>query len=199
MPNGDRFFDIPPGRLSGALVADLRAWIQTRLPRPSTGTTVVLDYIKEVEPTVYVRGLQKRDEPDAEFYVQITFSGCAGQAETSARVASHWASFWFAAEKNRIASAHLAPFGFTPTTPVQGEEEEMIFLPAGQYGYLEYTTPNPREPVDSAFDPDASIAEAYDGDPVLQRLDAAFGRYMAVPRCRCQICEPEFGDATPDA
>jgi hypothetical protein len=34
---------------------------------------------------------------------------------------------------------------------------------------------------------------------VLERLDAAFGRYMAQARCRCQICEPEFGDATPDA
>jgi hypothetical protein len=49
-----------------------------------------------------------------------------------------------------------------------------------------------------AFAVDASIAEACEGDEVLARLDTAFGRYMAVPWCRCQICEPEFGDATPN-
>jgi hypothetical protein len=199
MPNGDRLFDIPPGGLSDALVADLRAWFHARLPRPSAGTSVVLGYIKEIEPTVSVRGLQKRGEQNTEFYVQITFSGCAGQAETSARVASHWASFWYAAEKDRIVSTHLAAFGFAPTTPERGEEEDMMFLPAGQYGYLEYNTPGPHQADQPAFDADVSVVEAYAGDPVLERLDGAFGRYMAVPRCRCQICEPEFGDATPDA
>jgi hypothetical protein len=52
---------------------------RARLPTPSSGTTVVLDYLKEIEPTVYVRGLKQRSRPEPEFYVQITFSGCAGQ------------------------------------------------------------------------------------------------------------------------
>jgi hypothetical protein len=197
LPNGDRFFDVPPGGLKAALVADLRAWLNARLPRPSTGTRVVLDYIKEIEPTVYVRGLQKREQQDPEFYVQVTFSGCAGQAETSARAAAHWASLWYAAESARLASAHLAPYGFTPAALERGEEEEMMFLPAGELGYLEFNAPGPRDPDQQAFEADASIVEAYADDPLLERLDAAFGRYMSEARCRCQICEPEFGDATP--
>jgi hypothetical protein len=198
MPNGDRLFDISPGRLGDALVVDLRAWLNARLPKPSAGTSIVLEYIKDIEPTVYVRGLQPRGAQNPEFYVQITFSGCAGQADTSARVASHWTSFWYEAQKDRIVSAHLAPFGFTPGTHERSEEEEMILLPAGKYGYLEYTVAGPGDSFESAFDLDASIVDAYDGDPVLDRLDAAFGRYMTEARCRCQICEPDFGDATPD-
>jgi hypothetical protein len=198
MPNGDRFFDIPPGDLGDALIADLRAWLHTRFPQPSKGTALVLEYIKEIEPDVYVRGLQPRNGTAPEFYVQITFSGCAGQAETSARVASHWTSFWYAAEHHRIASAHFTPFGFTPVEPERGEEHDMMFLPAGQYGYLEYHSPDPSDANQPAFEIDVAWAESYPGDTVLDRLDAAFGRYMSKSRCRCQICEPAFGDAAPD-
>jgi hypothetical protein len=198
LPNGDRFFDVPPGALRDALVADLRTWLRARMPRPSAGTAVVLDYITQIEPNVYVRGLQKSGQPAPEFYVQVTFSGCAGQAETSARAAAHWTSFWYASEHARIASAFFTPYGFTPAALERGEEEEMRFLPAGQYGYLEYDVPGPRDADQPAFEVDVSVAEAYEHDPVLERLDAAFAPYMSEARCRCQICEPAFGDATPD-
>ena len=196
LPNGDRFFDVPPGNLKDALVTDLRAWLHSRMPKPSAGTAVVLDYLTQIEPSVYVRGLQKRGHTEPEFYVQVSFSGCAGQAETSARAAAHWTSFWYASEQARIAYTHFAPFGFTPGTLARGEEEDMQFLPAGQYGYLE-CAPGPRDPDQPAFDVDVSVVEAYEDDPVIQRLDEAFGRYLSDPRCRCQVCEPSFGDATP--
>ena len=72
----------------------------------------------------------------------------------------------------------------------------MQFLPSGKYGYLEYAL-GPRDPDQPAFDLDVSVVEAYEDDPVIQRLDDAFGRYLSDARCRCQICEPSFGDATP--
>ncbi len=198
MPNGDRFFDIPPGHLRDVLIADLRAWINARLPQPSTGTAHVLQYIGEIEPTVYVRGLQRRAEQTPEFYVQITFSGCAGQSETSARAAAHWTSLWYTADRERIASAHLTPFGFTPSTNERGEEEEMMFLPAGELGYLEYCEDGLLEPDQPAFEIDASVMEAPEDHAAIERLDAAFGRYMSDRRCRCQVCEPGFGDAAPE-
>ena len=195
-PNGELFFDIPPGELK-SLVADFRAWVHTRVPRPSKGSAVLLQYLTDIEPTIYVRGLQRVGEQRPGFYVQVSFSGCAGQAETSARAAYHWAALWYAAERGRIESEYFAPFGFTAAPSSQGEVEVMTFLPAGDLGYLEYNTEVPREPGESAFDLDASLAEAHDGDPVLDRLDETFTPYMSPPRCRCQICEPEFGDAAP--
>jgi hypothetical protein len=84
--------------------------------------------------------------------------------------------------------------GASPVDP--GEVEVMMFLPAGDLGYLEYSGDAPREPGESVFDLDQSVAEAYEGSPVLDRLDETFARYMAVARCRCQLCEPDFGDAT---
>jgi hypothetical protein len=72
----------------------------------------------------------------------------------------------------------------------------MAFLPAGDLGYLEYTAPGAREPGQPAFDLDHSAAEAHEGAPLLDQLNDVFGRFMQEPRCRCQVCEPEFGDAS---
>ena len=157
---------------------------------------MLLQYLTDIEPTIYVRGLQRVGEQRPGFYVQVSFSGCAGQAETSARAAYHWAAQWYAAEHKRIESEYFAPFGFTAAPPGDGEVEVMMFLPAGDLGYLEYQTEGPREPGESAFDLDAAVAEANDGNPLLERLDETFTPYMSVARCRCQLCEPDFGDAT---
>jgi hypothetical protein len=195
MPNGDRHFDVPPGGLTRTLVHDLTTWLHARMPKPSTGSAVVLQYLTDITPTIYVRGLQRRGEEKPGFYVQVSFSGCAGEAETSARAASHWTELWYASERNRIASAHLVPFGFTPAHDDPSAAEGLMFLPAGDLGYLEYTPSDQRAPDEPAFALDHSLTQAHEADPVLDRLDETFERFMSPPRCRCQICEPDFGDA----
>jgi hypothetical protein len=102
---------------------------------------------------------------------------------------------WYAAERARIASEHLVPFGFTPAADEQSDQELASFLPAGDLGYLEYTPPDRRDGEQSAFELDHAIAQAHEGDPILEGLDETFERFMSPPRCRCQLCEPEFGDA----
>ena len=197
--NGDRLIEIPPAPLDVALVGDLRTWVDGRIPHPSRGTSVVLEYLSGVPPTVYVRGLQRDGAQEPEYYVQVTFSGCAGQAETSARVVSHWAAAWYAAEHDRLASEHLTPFGFLPALDANGEDEPMVFLPAGDLGYLEYIAPDVRDEGQTAFEIDQAVVEAYEGSPLLTRLDDVFKGYMRDARCRCQLCDPEFGDAAIDA
>jgi len=197
LPNGDRLIEIPAAPLDVALVSDLRTWVDGRIPRPSRGTAVVLEYLTGVPPTVYVRGLQRAGAEEPEFYLQVAFSGCAGQAETSARVVSHWTAAWYAADHDRIASEHLTPFGFLPFGA--GEDEPMVFLPAGDLGYLEYMPPDVRDEGQGAFEIDQAVAEAYEGSPILTRLDDMFAGYMREPACRCQLCDPEFGDAAIDA
>jgi hypothetical protein len=197
LPNGDRLIEIPAAPLDAALVSDLRAWVGGRISRPSRGTAVVLEYLTGVPPTVYVRGLQRAGAAEPEYYVQVSFSGCAGQAETSARVMSHWTGAWYTADHERIASEHLSPFGFLPVDA--GEDEPMVFLPAGDLGYLEYTPPDVRYEGQHAFELDQAVVEAYEGSPLLTRLDEVFAGYMRDPACRCQLCDPEFGDAAIDA
>jgi hypothetical protein len=199
LPNGDRLIEVPPAPLNVSLVDDLRTWLEGRMPHPSGATSVVLEYLSGVPPTVYVRGLQPTGADEPDYYVQVTFSGCAGQAETSARVVSHWAAAWYAAEHERIASEHFAPFGFVPAPDAEGEDERMVFLPAGDLGYLEFTPPEARYEGQNAFEIDQAIVEAYEGSPLLTRLDDMFKGYMRDAVCRCQLCDPEFGDAAIDA
>lgn len=75
----------------------------------------------------------------------------------------------------------------------------MVFLPAGDLGYLEYTPPAARFEGQGAFAIDQAVVEAYEGSPLLTRLDDMFAGYMREPACRCQLCEPDFGDAAIDA
>ena len=97
-----------------------------------------------------------------------------------------------------IAAEYLVPFGFTPDQYRAAEEERLIFLPAGDLGYLEYTPPAARYADQTAFDLDNSVAEANEADPRLANLEKLFGSFMKGNLCRCQLCDPGFGDAKPE-
>lgn len=62
--------------------------------------------------TINVRGERSGDEVSS-WYVQMTFSACAGMADTSAEVAAHWAEIWYRRAGDELASNHFRPFGFT--------------------------------------------------------------------------------------
>ena len=190
--NGDRCFELSPGTLPAQLLPDLRNWVSSRIPTPSQASTAVLGYMRDTEPRLFVRGLQRAAQDVPEFWIQIGFSGCAGEAETSARVATHWTALWHGAEHERIAGEYLRPFGFAPHPYHARLGEPRYFLAAGDLGYLEFTPAHQRSARQPAFELDHSTEEAHSGDPLLERLHEAFGQYMAEGRCRCQICEPAF-------
>lgn len=195
LDTGDRLFEIDPGALRKHLVHDLREWLQSRLAGPSKGTEIPLQYVMEIDPSVYVRGLQRPGEGAPQYNVQISFSGCAGEAETSARVATHWAALWYRAEHERLANAFLRPFGFDPAPYDSGPDEPFAFLPAGDLGYLELVSPEDFGGDAPGFELDHATVGAHGGDPRLERLNELFGHYMKEGKCRCQLCEPDFGDA----
>ena len=197
LPNGSRIFDLPPGPMGPALIDDLGSWIHSRLTAPTAATRAVLDYLRTIEPRIHVRGVQRAGEVAPRYFLEIAFSGCAGMAQTSSRVAVHWTASWYRAEAGRLDAAYFVPFGFTRTPDDGSPEEEFFFLPAGDLGYLEYVPPNPAEAQEASFSLDDSTVEAHEGDPRLERLLDLFDGYMAPPRCRCQLCDPEFGDAVP--
>jgi hypothetical protein len=181
--SGERHFEVPPGPLGPALIADFRRWVVAAVDPPAEGTAAVLEYLEGIEPSVHVRGRQAVGAARPAFSLQITFSGCAGMAETSARVCEHWAGRWWESESARLRRDLLEPWGFRPG-PQPPAVEPMRFLPAGPLGYLEH--------VDDAFELDQAVLETPDGE----NADlSSFAAFMKPPRCRCALCEPGFGDA----
>lgn len=195
LPGGDRHFEIPAAPLETAILAHFFGWIHESLPVPSKSSRFVLEYLEQVEPAVYVRGMQRAEEQPT-FYVQVAFSGCSGEAEVSARVCAHWTSCWYEVKHEQIGTEHFLPFGFQAKVYEVTDREPLLFLPAGDLGYLEYTPREARSAGQAAFDVDVSIAEAHEGDSRLGDLEALFGSFMAEEHCRCQLCEPTFEDAT---
>jgi hypothetical protein len=189
LPNGERHFEIMPGALERFLSKDFEQWLVQALDKPSVASKVVLDYLGIGGPSIYVRGLRRDAGSKPEFWIQISFSGCAGEAQVSANVAAHWAELWYRSRASALKDDYLVPFGFTP-----GPYEPVAdppFVPAGDLGYLEATSPEDRarygEPM---FLLDHAQEEAFEGDPRLQQLESRYAPLMVNPRCHCQICAP---------
>jgi hypothetical protein len=193
--NGDTHFAILPGSLEQGLVGDFKSWLIQALAVPSRASTVVLEYLQLGGPSVDVRGFRQANESEASFWVQMSLSGCAGEAEVSADVAAHWAACWHRARWDHIRDVHLIPFGFTPDPPQSTAAVDPPFLPAGELGYLELTPPESREkrrlPM---FLLDHSVTESLAEPSSLERIEERFAPYMTEQRCRCQLCEPGLGD-----
>jgi hypothetical protein len=174
-----RLLQFPADVIQQPLANDYRTFVRTRLDTPTEASQSVLDYLDLGQPTIYIRANQTPAGPAPEWYVQISFSGAAGMAETSARVAAHWAALWYT-ERSDAIRAILAPVGFNA---VRCEElDEPRFVPAGEYGYIE------RE--GGELTADWSVLESEDDpDAVLKMLDERYGALLEDGRCHCQLCE----------
>jgi hypothetical protein len=192
--NGDRHFEIMPGLLKRELPQDFMQWLRGILGKPSVASSIVLEYLGYGGPTIYVRGLHRSAETTPEYWVQVSFSGCAGEAQVSANVAAHWAARWYAAKHEQIRAEYLVPFGFVPEPYDPTVNDDPLFLPAGELGYLEVTSAESRRDYGMpTFIMDHALQEAYSADPRVAALEEVFVPLMS-GRCRCQVCEPEVGD-----
>src|SRR5688500_5439911 len=88
-----RIIDLPCVELQ-ALGGSFRDHVASRFHPKSKATSSVLDYLGIGVTQVLVRGDASGSNPP-EWYVQVTFSGCAGMAEVSAELAAHWAELWY--------------------------------------------------------------------------------------------------------
>jgi hypothetical protein len=193
LPNGDRLLELAADSLPDRLIPDLLGWIKIHLTPPSQASASALEYLSNIKPTLYVRGLQRTDKANPEFWIQVTFSGCAGQAETSAHLASHWTALWYGAEHERITREHLIPFGFRPHAYDTAQDEPMLFLPVGDLGYAKYMPPD-QPSSQPTLELDQAVIESRPNDPAIERLNESVVVYMTDCRCRCQLCDPGFGD-----
>lgn len=192
-PNGDRLIELQADPLPDRLIPDFLHWVQFSLTTPSQASVVVLEYLKEITPTLHLRGVQRPSESSPAFYIQMMFSGCAGMAETSARLSSHWTTLWYRANHDRLTRDYFAPFEFHPDPYDSAQDEPLLFLPLGELGYVEYIPsqdPTSRPMVEL----DQSVIESCTDELDIMRLTEKVGEHMTAQRCRCQLCEPGLGD-----
>lgn len=203
LPNGTKLIELPAGDLA-RLGEDFGGFLERRIFEPWPATEVFFDYLAENVVSIYLRGEHTPETPAPEWYVQITFSGCAGLAEISAELGSHWAEIWFTENRERITERYLEPFSFVPSPnrPVPGKRT--AFLPVGRLGYAVYVgdvDTDPEWPGSRLFELDAAATEAFELDGSLSRLrvlDEKFGSLMADGNCRCQLCMPDFDTTETD-
>jgi hypothetical protein len=180
LPSGRRLLEFPADALQRTLSRDYVGFVRDRLRAPSPASRVVLAYLRFGQPKIYLRGEQSPSDARPAWYVQVSFTGAAGMAETSARVAAHWALHWYAARGEQIRGT-LAAAGFVPTRvePLANAS----FTPAGEYGYAERD--------EGVFAIDAGFLESHD-DPAafLNQLEQQYGPSVVDGQCRCELCVP---------
>jgi len=202
-------------RLQKALRASFARFLDEEIPEPWVATRILRkNYLRPISFAIYLRG--QRDKPNQPYYhyVQLSFSGCAGMADTSSALAAHWAEVWCKKRTEFIETELLRPYQLEPTeNPALVLEPEETFIPAGEYGYASFVPAKYRAKQDADderpvcfFMVDACWHEAHyaglgDGAnidfefDVVNTLNREYAELMSDGRCRCQLCMPEF-DAT---
>jgi hypothetical protein len=195
--DGRRIIDFPATKYQ-VLADDFREFLTNRISDPWPATQAFLNYLKDDVLSIYVRGEQNPELSAPDYYIQITFSGCAGMAEISAELGSHWAAIYYRETHERIKDRHLNHFGFVPDDARMGTVHKPQFLPLGRLGYAMYSGGDPAE-TDTEwegsrlFEMDASVTDTFfeQGDlSTLSDLDNRFGPLMKDGKCRCQLCMP---------
>ena len=176
------------------LADDFRTYVDRAFDDPWPSTMCVRDYLAMDVVTIYLRGERSGNEV-ASWYIQLTFSACAGMADTSAEVAAHWAEIWYRQARDELASKYFLPFGFTPER-VDTTGPAKRFVPLGRLGYALFHGDEEAGPADSEcrnFELDWSVLEPLSGVDLTrdwQELDEALSDVRAAGLCLCQFCAP---------
>jgi hypothetical protein len=173
------------------LEKDFRDYLNQRMPQPSSATKSFLDYLNMHTMDIYVRGEKAEGKEAMQWFLQVSFSGCAGMTEIAAEVGYHWASMWYTDRKDRLTQAFLAPFGFYPNDK-QSIEVSTPFLPLQGLGHAAYYKPEPADDEKGSLVMDDAQCQTPEGEEEAKRLEDKYLSLMSDDLCRCQLCMPEF-------
>lgn len=189
---------LPPGRLGQQLKKGFLQFLSEQIPSPWPATKEFLDYLKSLGMTVYLRGEQKQESDEIDWYVQLTFSGCGGMAEVSAELAHHWADIWVRKNIQQINETILQEEGFTGLIDSPSSLNDVTFVPVGKPNYSVYAAGTlvdgepPGFDVDESYLLSASATPEDDETELLADMQAQLGKMMADGQCRCQLCMPDY-------
>ena len=196
LKNGSKFFDIRCDDLKPIAEA-FKTFLKGKLPKPWPATKSIFGYLDLSTCRIYVRANQDTEGGPRNSYVQISFMGCSGMAQTTSEVCAHWAEIWWKEKKQLIIEQYFNPFGFVPAD--DQDAETFMFLPLN-LGYARFVGEKKTRsefPESRFFDVDDSLRETLDDKAgmAFRQLDDRFAELFSDGRCRCQFCAPEF-DAT---
>lgn len=146
-----------------ALWNDFRAHLRERLPSALPATKAACDYLDTIGWSLYLRRYAEINVgAGAEgWFLQITWSGCAGTAETSAALAAHWTRLWWEARSPVVSGLVVDPSRWP-------ERQDPLFVPV-EGAYVMWTGD-------------------WEWDDVVEPPPDVSG--LAKPeRCGCQLCE----------
>ncbi|MFH1112873.1 MAG: hypothetical protein V1792_03040 [Pseudomonadota bacterium] len=196
---GRRIIDLPADKYR-ILAEDFTQFLKNRMPKPWPATKAFMDYLRIGVLSVHVRGEQRPEVSSPEYYIQIGFSGCAGLAEVSSELGTHWAEIYYRESHERLKDEYLNHFGFVPDDVRMAETQQRQFLPLGRLGYAlfvggQQSNPDPEWEGSRLFELDGSVSDTFyeRGElSALRELDVRFGPLMLDGKCRCQLCMPEL-------
>lgn len=159
-PNPD---ELPTGGFRKALWSDFRGYVRERATPPWPATKAQGDYLDTIGWTLYLRRYAEMNvgAGRAGWFLQVTWSGCAGVAETSAALATHWTRLWWEARAPAIPGLEVDPTRWPETT-------DPCFVPVGD-AYVAWTG-------------DWEWDEAVEAPPEVSGLVRPEG-------CGCQLCD----------
>jgi hypothetical protein len=198
-----RMIDLPAGALA-QMGTEFTDYVANHFSQPWKATSAILEYLRLDITSVYVRG-EATGSNLPEWYVQVTFSGCAGMSQVSSELAVHWAQRWYAEHQGDLTTKYLEPSGFKPNGRTEAAAPAPVFVPLGAAGYARFD-PVPR-PVDEEivesrfFEIDAAATETLDDAEkakVMQMLDEKLPPMLPSGSCCCQLCAPDFNAAACD-
>jgi hypothetical protein len=195
--------DLPVGNLSG-IGTEFRDYIIKRFPKPWAATKSVIQYLGKDQPHIYIRGEKTGNKPP-EWYVQLAFSDCAGEALISSYIAFHWAERWYRDNQADIMTRYFQPYGFEPNGRDNSIASSELFVPFGDAGYAIYEpTAEPKEeeyPESRYFGFDSWFEEGMEEDQVRKfydKIDNELRQVLPSDSCCCQWCNPNFDTAVCD-
>ncbi|MDH5637395.1 MAG: hypothetical protein OEZ04_02780 [Nitrospinota bacterium] len=205
------FVDLPAEELGADILSDFYGWAKAEVKSPSTATTAFLkDYLEPIRADVYLRG--ERQDPSrlegfSKWYIQVTFSGCAGLGEVSSMLASHWVEIWYRRNFDRINIEILKPRHLTPGVSEAESAGYGAFFDFAERGpALYYPIGTETEfflgdrEINVNFELDAALEESIqeEGDlkkfhQQVQYIQANLPPELENGQCLCQMCRPPVG------
>lgn len=151
-PNPD---ELPTKGFHKALWTDFRGFVRERLTAPWPASRSACEYLDTIGWTLYLRRY-----PEG-WFLQVTWTGCAGVAETSAALATHWTRLWWEARSPSIPDVTVDPSRW-------GDGSDPPFAPVGDV-YVAWTG-------------EWEWDEAVEAPPEVSGLPSPEG-------CACQLCD----------
>lgn len=195
--DGSSMIELPSDSLNH-LPKEFQLYLRRSMPEPWQSTKSFLDYLSIDILSVQLRGERKSNDREMSWYLQFSFSGCAGMAETSAELGSHWVEKWIQKEGPIIQDTLLTPNGFNRDLSQTGSWQ-VVFVPFEGLGYgrrvVDSTTVDPEWEGSKLFEFDYAQIEAFQVNGELGKLRSLDERFVDLGSngsCLCQLCSPSF-------